>query len=74
VSGARLITRVAQVAVIEAARSLLGWNDANSEEFNQATTHPVVIFMPEGVIHFPEALCLTVTGAHPRYLGALSEG
>ncbi len=46
-SGAGL-TRTAQVAVIEAARTLLGWSDANSEEFNKATTHPVVIFMPEG--------------------------
>jgi CTP synthase len=36
-----------QVAVIEAARSLLNWNDANSAEFNKDTTHPVIIFMPE---------------------------
>ena len=42
-------TRLAtQVAVIEAARTLLGWEDANSEEFNKATSKPVVVFMPEG--------------------------
>merc|ERR1712217_484613 len=36
-----------QVAVIEYARSKLGWKDANSTEFNKDTKHPVVIFMPE---------------------------
>ena len=37
-----------QVVVIDIARSLLGWADANSTEFDAATTHPVVVFMPEG--------------------------
>lgn len=36
-----------QVAVIEFARSVLGWADANSEEFDAKTTHPVVVYMPE---------------------------
>lgn len=36
-----------QVMVIEYARSVLGWEDANSREFDERTTHPVVIFMPE---------------------------
>lgn len=36
-----------QVAVIEFARSVLDWKDANSSEFNPSTTHPVVIEMPE---------------------------
>lgn len=36
-----------QIAVIEAARHILGWEDANSAEFDDKTTHPVVIFMPE---------------------------
>jgi CTP synthase len=36
-----------QVAVIEAARSKLGWADANSAEFNPTSTHPVIVFMPE---------------------------
>ena len=36
-----------QVAVIEFARSILGWKDAHSTEFNSSTEHPVVIEMPE---------------------------
>ncbi|EKX53177.1 hypothetical protein GUITHDRAFT_91955 [Guillardia theta CCMP2712] len=37
-----------QLAVIEAARNLLGWKDAKSEEFDKSTSCPVIIFMPEG--------------------------
>jgi CTP synthase len=37
-----------QVAVIEFARNVVGLQDANSTEFNEEATHPVVIFMPEG--------------------------
>ncbi|KAL2623251.1 hypothetical protein R1flu_003456 [Riccia fluitans] len=36
-----------QIAVIEFARSVLGLKDANSTEFDQATPHPCVVFMPE---------------------------
>nr|CDS28970.1 PHD and RING finger domain containing protein 1 [Hymenolepis microstoma] len=36
-----------QLAVVEFARNVLGWNDSNSAEFNPNTTHPVVIDMPE---------------------------
>lgn len=36
-----------QVVVIEFARHVLGWEDANSEEFNASSAHKVVIFMPE---------------------------
>lgn len=36
-----------QVAVIEFARNVLGLTDANSTEFNAATSHPAVVFMPE---------------------------
>lgn len=36
-----------QLMVIEAARSTLGWADANSTEFDGATGHPVVVYMPE---------------------------
>lgn len=36
-----------QVAVIEFARNVLGLADANSTEFNAATPHPAVVFMPE---------------------------
>lgn len=37
-----------QTAVIEYSRSELGWEAANSSEFNESTPHPVVVFMPEG--------------------------
>ncbi|KAF7804901.1 CTP synthase isoform X1 [Senna tora] len=37
-----------QIAVIEFARSVLGWEKANSIEFDAQTPNPVVIFMPEG--------------------------
>jgi len=36
-----------QIAVIEFCRSVLGWEDANSTEFNEQTPHPVIVFMPE---------------------------
>lgn len=36
-----------QVAVIEYARNVLGWKDANSEEFDKESAHQVVVFMPE---------------------------
>ncbi len=37
-----------QTAVVEFARNVLGWPEANSVEFAPATPHPVVVFMPEG--------------------------
>ncbi|XP_042514226.1 CTP synthase-like [Macadamia integrifolia] len=37
-----------QIAVIEFARSVLGLQDANSTEFDSETSHPCVVFMPEG--------------------------
>jgi CTP synthase len=36
-----------QVAVIEFARSVLGWADANSTEFDKTTSHPVVGLITE---------------------------
>jgi len=36
-----------QLAVVEYCRSILGWADANSAEFNPDTKYPVVIAMPE---------------------------
>jgi CTP synthase len=36
-----------QVASIEFARNVLGWNDAHSSEINEATTHPVIDLLPE---------------------------
>ncbi|KAA3475099.1 CTP synthase [Gossypium australe] len=37
-----------QISVIEYARSVLGFERANSAEFDKETPNPVVIFMPEG--------------------------
>lgn len=36
-----------QCIVVEYCRNVLGWNEANSTEFDENTPHPVVIFMPE---------------------------
>ena len=36
-----------QIAVIEFARNVLGWPDANSTEFDEHTAHPVIDLMPE---------------------------
>ncbi|MEO6668800.1 MAG: CTP synthase [Ferruginibacter sp.] len=36
-----------QMAVIEFARNVLGWADANSTEMNTATPHPVIALMEE---------------------------
>lgn len=38
-----------QVAVIEIARNLLGWQDADSTEFNLATQHPVISLINESL-------------------------
>jgi CTP synthase len=35
-----------QVAVVEFARNVLGWSDANSSEFDENSTHKVIDFMP----------------------------
>ncbi|RYD01352.1 hypothetical protein N752_30630 [Desulforamulus aquiferis] len=36
-----------QLAVVEFARSILDWKEANSAEFNQHTQHPVIDLLPE---------------------------
>ena len=36
-----------QILVIEFARSVLGFTDANSSEFDPASTHPVIDLMPD---------------------------
>lgn len=36
-----------QAMVIEYCRSILGWDGADSTEFDEKTEHPTVIFMPE---------------------------
>ncbi|KNA03928.1 hypothetical protein SOVF_204510 [Spinacia oleracea] len=37
-----------QISVIEFARSVLGWENANSEEFDEKAPNLVIKFMPEG--------------------------
>ncbi len=36
-----------QIAIIEFARNIMGYNDANSAEINPETTHPVIDILPE---------------------------
>ncbi len=36
-----------QMALVEYARGVVGWNDANSSELDPGTTHPVIDLMPE---------------------------
>ncbi len=36
-----------QLAVVEFARNVVGWKDANSTEFDQESTHPVIDLMEE---------------------------
>ncbi|MCF0109906.1 MAG: CTP synthase [Erysipelotrichaceae bacterium] len=36
-----------QIAVIEFARNVMGWKDANSSEFDEHSTHKVIDFMPD---------------------------
>ena len=36
-----------QVAVIEFARNILGYTSAHSAEFDEATQHQLIVFMPE---------------------------
>ncbi|WP_031514234.1 CTP synthase [Desulfofalx alkaliphila] len=36
-----------QLAVVEYARNVLGWKDANSSEFDAQTGHPVIDLLPE---------------------------
>jgi len=38
-----------QMAVIEFARNVLGWEDAHSTEMNENTTHPVIALMHEQI-------------------------
>ena len=57
-----------QCAVIECARDLLGWHDANSTEFDPDTTHPVIDLMESqrGVTQKGGTMRL---GAYPCLLG-----
>ncbi|CAE8638494.1 unnamed protein product, partial [Polarella glacialis] len=70
-----------QTAVIDFARNVMGWEGANSTEFDEATPHPVVEFLPEGsttimggtmrlgsratIIREPDSLCCRLYGGKP---------
>ncbi len=56
-----------QTAIIEFARDVLGYADANSTEFDENTSHPVIDLMPEqnGVINLGGTMRL---GAYPCHL------
>jgi CTP synthase len=61
-----------QCAVIEFARNVCGWKDANSTEFNPDTTHPIVDLMLEqktindkgGTMRLGAYDCSLVEGSH----------
>ena len=65
-----------QMAVVEFARHVLGWRDANSTEFDPATSHPVIDLMPEqvnvtdkgGTMRLGKYPCVLAEGARSRSL------
>jgi CTP synthase len=61
-----------QTAIIEFARDVLGYSDADSMEFNPSTTHPVIHLMPEqnGVVNLGGTMRL---GAYPCVLDPTSK-
>ena len=56
-----------QMALVEYARNVVGWKDANSSELDPGTTHPVIDLMPEqaGVTQLGGTMRL---GAYPCVL------
>jgi CTP synthase len=63
-----------QCAVIEYARSVIGWKDSNSSEFNPKTRHPVIDLLPEqhklrkkgGTMRLGSRPCYTQPGSLAR--------
>ncbi len=53
-----------QVAVIEYARHVLGWEDANSSEFDPQSAHPVIALMPDQEGNLPKGGTMRL-GAYP---------
>ena len=70
-----------QMAVIEFARHVLGWEDANSSEFSETTTHPVIALMPDqvnvtekgGTMRLGKYPCVLTEGTHSRELYGVAE-
>ncbi len=63
-----------QIAVIEFARNVLHWEDANSTEFNELSAHPVIDLMPDQV-HITDKGGTMRLGSYPCVLapGSLAE-
>lgn len=61
-----------QTAMIEFARDVLGYSDADSTEFNPSTMHPVIALMPEqnGVVNLGGTMRL---GSYPCVLDPTSK-
>ena len=65
-----------QMAVIEFARHVLGWADANSAEFSATTAHPVIALMADqvdvtekgGTMRLGKYPCVLAEGTHSREL------
>lgn len=53
-----------QIAVIEYARDVLGWSDANSGEFDENSTHKVIDLMPDQQGNLPKGGTMRL-GAYP---------
>ena len=70
-----------QVSVIEFARNVLGWADANSSEFDPESSHPVIALMPDqvgvtakgGTMRLGRCPCLLAQGSRSRALYGAEE-
>lgn len=70
-----------QMAVVEFARNVLGFRDANSSEFSQTTEHPVIDLMPDqihitdkgGTMRLGQYPCCLTEHTHSSQLYGVSE-
>ena len=70
-----------QMAVIEFARNVLGWEDANSSEFFETSRHPVISLMPDqetvtekgGTMRLGRYPCVLAEGSRSRALYGAAE-
>ena len=70
-----------QMAVVEFARHVLGWEDANSTEFDAGTKHPVIDLMPDqvnvtdkgGTMRLGKYPCVLAEGTRSRGLYGAAE-
>ena len=70
-----------QMAVVEFARHVLGWADANSAEFSETTRHPVIALMPDqmhitdkgGTMRLGKYLCVLAENTRSRALYGTAE-